>query len=77
MRILSTPESTCGDARVDIATVIGFILGFVAIVGSIILTKTVGMFIDIKSVMIVLFGTIAALLIARSRRRIDSACSSR
>ena len=48
----------------DIATIVGFVLGFVAIIGSIILTGLVGMFIDVRSVLIVVLGTIAALLLA-------------
>jgi len=49
---------------VDIATIIGFVLAFIAIIGSIALTGLAPMFIEIKSVMIVVFGSIAAVFIS-------------
>jgi chemotaxis protein MotA len=40
------------------------VLGFIAIVGSIALTGMAGMFIDIKSVLVVILGTIAAIMLS-------------
>lgn len=48
----------------DIATIIGFVLAFIAIIGSIALTGLTPMFIEIKSFMIVVFGSIAAVFIS-------------
>lgn len=48
----------------DIATIIGFVLAFVAIVGSIFLTGLAPMYIDIKSIMVVVFGSIAVVFIS-------------
>lgn len=48
----------------DIATVVGVVLGFIAVVGSIVLTGLAGMFLDIKSAVVVVVGTIAAVLIS-------------
>jgi len=47
----------------DLATIIGIILGFGLIIGSIFLGGSLLLFIDIPSVMIVVGGTIAATLI--------------
>jgi chemotaxis protein MotA len=49
---------------VDIATVIGLILAVVAIVGSIVFTGMVGMFMDVPSAIVVIMGTIATTLIS-------------
>jgi len=49
---------------VDIATVIGLILAFVAIVGSIVFTGMMGMFVDAASATVVVMGTIATTLIS-------------
>jgi chemotaxis protein MotA len=49
---------------VDIATIIGFVLAFLAIVGSIALTGLAPMYIDIKSIMVVVFGSIAVVFIS-------------
>ena len=48
----------------DIATLIGMLLGIVLILMSILLKTSIGAFIDSSSVMVVIGGTIAALLIA-------------
>ncbi|MHC4976359.1 MAG: motility protein A [Planctomycetota bacterium] len=48
----------------DIATIIGFVLAFIAIIGSIALTGLAPMFIDIKSVLVVILGSIAAVCIS-------------
>lgn len=48
----------------DIATVIGLVLGVIVIVGAVLLGGTVAMFVDIVSVLVVIVGSIAALLIA-------------
>ncbi|WFD11683.1 flagellar motor protein [Tepidibacter hydrothermalis] len=48
----------------DLGTLIGIVLGFVLIIGSILLGGSLGAFIDIPSIMIVVGGTIAATLVA-------------
>jgi len=48
---------------VDIATIIGIVLGFGLIIGSILLGGSLGAFVDIPSLLIVLGGTFAATLI--------------
>jgi len=60
MRMTDAP----GAPRVDIATVIGLILAFVAIVGSIVFTGMMGMFVDAASATVVVMGTIATTLIS-------------
>ncbi|MEC9373596.1 MAG: motility protein A, partial [Planctomycetota bacterium] len=52
------------DLRVDIATIIGLILGVLVIVGAVLLGGTIAMFIDPTSVVVVGLGSVAALLIA-------------
>jgi chemotaxis protein MotA len=49
---------------VDIATIIGLILGAVVVVGSILLGGSVGMFINVPSILVVIVGSVAAVLIA-------------
>lgn len=48
----------------DLGTLVGIVLGFVLIIGSILLNGSLGAFIDIPSMMIVVGGTIAATLVA-------------
>lgn len=48
----------------DIATIIGLILGAVVVVGSILLGGSVGMFINVPSILVVIVGSVAAVLIA-------------
>ncbi|WP_099187218.1 flagellar motor protein [Tepidibacter mesophilus] len=48
----------------DLGTLIGIVLGFVLIIGSILLNGSLGAFIDVASIMIVVGGTIAATLVA-------------
>ncbi len=48
----------------DIATVIGLVVGAIVIAGTILLTGLVGMFIDVQSVIVVIIGSIAAMFIA-------------
>lgn len=48
----------------DIATVIGLVLGALVVVGAVLLGGTVAMFVDGVSVIVVMGGSIAALLIA-------------
>ena len=48
----------------DIATLLGFLLGFGLVLGSIVLGNGLGFFIDVTSMMIVFGGTIGAALIA-------------
>ena len=48
----------------DIATVIGLILGAIVVVGSILLGGSIAMFINMPSVVVVVFGSIASVLIA-------------
>ncbi len=48
----------------DIGTLLGFLAGFGLIFGSIILGQGLGFFIDIKSMMIVMGGTLGATLVA-------------
>ncbi len=47
----------------DIATLIGLLVGFGLILGSIVMKSNIGAFIDIPSVMIVIGGTVASTLI--------------
>ncbi len=48
----------------DLATVIGFVVGILAILGSILSAGSLASFIDIPSLLVVLPGTIAAILIS-------------
>ena len=48
----------------DLGTVIGIILGFGLVIGSILLGSSLGAFIDVPSLLIVVGGTIAATLTA-------------
>ncbi len=48
----------------DIATIIGLILGALVVVGSILLGGTVGMFVNVPSIIVVIIGSFAALMIA-------------
>ncbi len=47
----------------DIATVVGFVVGTIAIVGSILAAGSLAAFIDVPSMIVVLLGTLAAILI--------------
>jgi chemotaxis protein MotA len=58
---------------VDIATVIGLVAGLGLIAGSILLNGSLGAFIDIPSVLIVLGGTVACTLISESLGQVLSA----
>ncbi len=48
----------------DLATVIGLVLGALVIVGAMVLGGSIDMFVDVVSVLVVIVGSIAALLIA-------------
>ncbi|MGB0679786.1 MAG: motility protein A [Polyangiales bacterium] len=54
----------------DIATIVGIVLGFGLIIGSILLNGSLGAFIDIPSLLIVIGGTIAATLISEKLGRV-------
>ena len=57
----------------DIGTVIGIILGIGLLLGAILIGSSLGSFVDIPSVLIVVGGTIAATLIAEKLPRVLSA----
>ncbi len=57
----------------DKGTVIGMVLGFGLVIGSILLGSGLGAFIDIPSLLIVVGGTIAATLTAESMSRVKGA----
>jgi chemotaxis protein MotA len=54
----------------DLATIIGFVLGFGLIVGSIMINGSIGSFIDIPSLLIVGGGTIATTLVMERMERV-------
>ncbi len=57
----------------DIATVVGFVTAFGLIVGSMVMGGSVGAFVDVPSLLIVLGGTIGALMINYPMERVTSA----
>jgi chemotaxis protein MotA len=57
----------------DIATLIGIVLGFVLIVGSIMLNGSINAFVDIPSTLIVLGGTLAVVLISERLDKVFTA----
>lgn len=57
----------------DLATPIGMVLAFGLILGSILMNSSIGSYIDIPSVLIVVGGTIAAALIAEKLQNVTSA----
>lgn len=54
----------------DIGTVIGIVLGFGLVIGSILIGSSLGAFIDIPSLLIVVGGTLASTLIAEKLPRV-------
>ena len=54
----------------DIATIVGIVLGFGLILGSIVMGGSLGSFIDIPSLLIVLGGTMACTLIMERLERV-------
>lgn len=66
-------ETKKASGGTDIGTPIGLALGFVLIIGSILINSTIGSYIDIPSLLIVGGGTIAATLVAESMHNVIGA----